>query len=57
MTKLRWWLFKQISRFGWWVCPEPHRSRLQMETLTWRLYQMALDNEPADPSNPVRLAP
>lgn len=24
----RWWLFKKISRVGWAVCPEPHRSKL-----------------------------
>jgi hypothetical protein len=28
MTALRWWLFQKISRFGWWICPEPHRSQL-----------------------------
>lgn len=28
MSEFRWWLFKKISRIGWAVCPEPHRSRL-----------------------------
>ena len=27
-VRFRWWLFQKISRFGWWVCPEPHRTRL-----------------------------
>lgn len=28
MRNLRWWLFKLISRFGWWVCPEPDKTAL-----------------------------
>jgi hypothetical protein len=28
MRTFRWWVFKKISRFGWWVCPEPQRSEL-----------------------------
>lgn len=28
MHDLRWDLFKLLSRFGWWLCPEPERSRL-----------------------------
>ncbi len=28
MTALRWWLFKQISELGWWVCPEPYKTDL-----------------------------
>lgn len=28
MAEFRWWLFKIISRVGWWVCPEPRRSLL-----------------------------
>ncbi len=28
MSVFRWWLFKKLSRFGWWVCPEPQRSDL-----------------------------
>lgn len=32
---LRWWLFKRLSVFGWWICPEPHKSRLQAAMPTW----------------------
>lgn len=28
MRNFRWWLFNLISRIGWWVCPEPHKSAL-----------------------------
>ena len=24
----RWWLFKSLSRVGWVICPEPHRTFL-----------------------------
>lgn len=33
---LRWWLFKRLSSLGWWICPEPHKSRLQSVMPTWR---------------------
>lgn len=36
MTAFRWWLFKRLSAFGWWICPEPHRYRLQSVMPTWR---------------------
>lgn len=29
MSAIRWWLFKRLSRLGWWICPEPRRSALQ----------------------------
>lgn len=35
-TAFRWWLFKQLSALGWWVCPEPHKSRLQRAMPTWK---------------------
>lgn len=35
MKTLRWWLFKRLSSFCWWICPEPHKSRLQMFMPTW----------------------
>lgn len=35
MNKFRWWLFKKLSQLGWWVCPEPHKSRLQSHMPTW----------------------
>lgn len=35
ITKIRWWLFKQISVIGWKVCPEPHRTNLQIRMATW----------------------
>lgn len=46
MTAIRWWLFKKISVFGWWVCPEPHRTNLQAATPTWVQYdQFRRNNE------------
>ena len=35
MSGLRWWLFKKISIFGWWVCPEPQRSDLLQVMPSW----------------------
>jgi hypothetical protein len=35
LRPLRWWLFKRLSSFGWWICPEPHKSRLQASMPTW----------------------
>ena len=35
MLELRWWLFKRLSELGWWICPEPHKSRLQAVMPTW----------------------
>ena len=35
MRELRWWLFKRLSALGWWICPEPHKSRLQAAMPTW----------------------
>jgi len=29
MSAFRWWLFRRLSEFGWWICPEPHKSNLQ----------------------------
>ena len=29
MTAFRWWLSKQINVLAWWVCPQPHRHRLE----------------------------
>ena len=53
MTKLRWWAFKRISAFGWWVCPEPHKSDLLR-----RMSFDAVQGEMAVKSNaPVRNAP
>lgn len=28
LRALRWMAFKALSRVGWWICPEPHRTRL-----------------------------
>lgn len=36
MAEFRWWLFKQLSALGWWICPEPHKSRLQSKMPTWK---------------------
>lgn len=30
ITRFRWWLFKQLSRSLYWICPEPHRSMMQV---------------------------
>ncbi len=35
-TRARWHLFKWLSHVGWWVCPEPHRSRLQRGIGSWQ---------------------
>lgn len=35
LNKIRWKAFKIISAIGWWVCPEPHKSRLQASMPTW----------------------
>lgn len=35
LNRLRWWLFRQICRIGWMVCPEPHRSRLYRAIGHW----------------------
>lgn len=35
MREVRWWLFKRLSELGWWICPEPHKSRLQAAMPTW----------------------
>ena len=35
MIAFRWWLFKRMSELGWRVCPEPHKSRLQMVLPQW----------------------
>jgi hypothetical protein len=35
MSAFRWWLFKHLSSFGWWICPEPHKSRLKSHMPTW----------------------
>jgi len=34
-TAFRWWLFHRLSEFGWGICPEPHKSRLQAAMPTW----------------------
>ncbi|WP_158664945.1 hypothetical protein [Ensifer adhaerens] len=36
LAPFRWWLFKRLSDFGWWVCPEPHKSNLQAKMPTWK---------------------
>lgn len=36
LVSLRWWLFKKLSALGWWICPEPHKSRLQSVTPSWK---------------------
>lgn len=41
MTSFRWWLFKRLSAFGWRVCPEPHRSRLQSVMPSWDVFDKA----------------
>jgi len=41
MNKLRWWLFKKISRIGWAICPEPQRTELYMNMRfdpNWKSY-------------------
>ena len=35
MTAFRWWLFRRLSEFGWWICPEPHKTRLTARLPTW----------------------
>lgn len=35
MIAIRWWMFKKLSVLGWWICPEPHKSRLQSVTPSW----------------------
>ncbi|RRY22071.1 hypothetical protein EGJ57_04700 [Brucella anthropi] len=39
LNELRWQLFKALSWIGWKVCPEPHRTRLQQVTPTWKQYE------------------
>lgn len=29
ISDIRWWTYKRLSDFGWWVCPEPHKTNLQ----------------------------
>ncbi len=29
VDRIRWRLFKLLSRIGWRICPEPHRSMLE----------------------------
>ena len=29
MNKFRWWMFKKLTHFVWWVCPELHKTNLQ----------------------------
>jgi len=36
MSAFRWWLFHRLSEFGWWVCPEPYKKRLQSVLPTWK---------------------
>lgn len=31
MHRIRWWLFKRLSKIGWRICPEPERSDLQAQ--------------------------
>lgn len=45
MTELRWWLFRRLSAFGWWICPEPHKSRLQSVMPQWGDIPGALEGE------------
>lgn len=35
MIPFRWWLFHRLSELGWWICPEPHKSRLQSVMPRW----------------------
>lgn len=36
LTAIRWWMFVRLSSIGWWICPEPHRSRLQSVMPSWK---------------------
>lgn len=46
MKLIRWQLFKLISRFGWWICPEPHKTNLQRG--------LRFDFKPDGPNEKVR---
>lgn len=39
INKLLWQIFKFLSWVGWKVCPEPHRTRLQSMSPTWKQYE------------------
>gem|GEM_PF-2727540 len=39
ITEIRWQIFKALSWVGWKICPEPHRTRLQRVTPTWKEYE------------------
>lgn len=39
INELRWKVFKALSWIGWKVCPEPHRTRLQSMSPTWKQYE------------------
>lgn len=45
LAPLRWWMFKRLSAFGWWICPEPHKSRLQSALPTWDDVRASLKQE------------
>lgn len=43
VTTLRWWLFKRLSDLGWYICPEPNKSRLQQALPTWDHLKEAIE--------------
>ncbi len=45
INSFRWWLFKRLSSLGWWICPEPHKSRLQAVMPSWEALSKAKEGE------------
>lgn len=43
LKPLRWWLFLRLSKFGWWILPEPHKSNLQSVMPRWADYPHGKD--------------
>lgn len=48
MKSFRWWLFKRLSAFGWWICPEPHKSHLQAVMPRWGDLAAKEEDAPVD---------
>ena len=49
MNAIRWQIFKWLSALGWAICPEPQKSVLQDNLLSWKeleeidIYKRAVD--------------
>lgn len=43
MDGMRWTIFKLLSRLGWWICPEPHKTNLQRVMPSWESLERNAD--------------